>query len=177
MNIYEDYINYMSEHNELIEKLYSTNSQVLLCIDDIVKVCDFIYQLTQKEEEISDEIAQIFEIGFGYLVNAITDLETYYNEYLENDIVLFNNYNTLMIYSILIEDFKSYLLSNDEYYEEIKKEIENMQDTIDQIICNKKEYSDSFLKELTDKLERLDFDKEFKPTYTVFSMILEELQN
>ena len=32
-------------------------------------------------------------------------------------------------------------------------------------------------KELTDKLERLDFDKEFKPTYIVFSMILEELQN
>ena len=42
MNIYEDYINYMNEHNELIEKLYQTSSKALLCLDDVVRVCDHI---------------------------------------------------------------------------------------------------------------------------------------
>ena len=176
MNIYEDYINYMSEHSSFVEKLYSTNSQVLLCIDDVVKVCDYIYQMTQKEE-VSDEIAQIFEIGYGYLVNTISDLETYYKEYLNQDIVLFNNYNTLLIYALMIDDFKSYLISNEEYPDEIKKAIEDMENQIDQVVCNKESFSEDLVKELTFKLERLDFDKEFKPTYIVFSMILEELQN
>ena len=77
----------------------------------------------------------------------------------------------------MIDDFKSYLISNEEYPVEIKKAIEDMENQIDQVVCNKESYTEDLVKELTDKLEKLDFDKEFKPTYIVFSMILEELQN
>lgn len=175
MNIYEDYINYINEHNDLIEKLYSTNSQLLLCLDDVIKVCDHIYKISQ-DQTISDELAQIFEIGFGYLANAIEDLEAYYNECLNKDIILFNQYAELIIYLILIEDFKSYLISNDEYTSAEKEVIENMITEIDNIISNKKDFNDLMIKDYTDKLERLDFNEEFKPTYTVFSMILEELE-
>lgn len=176
MNVYEDYINYMNEHSDLIEHLYSTDSRVLVCLDDVIKVNDHIYQMVEKDEKISDELAQIFEIGFGYLVNSINDLETYYKEYLNKDIILFNHYADMMVYGILYEDFKSFLLSNDEYEEEIKKVIEPILTEIEDIIGNKKEFNEDAIKKYSDILEDLDFNEKFRPAYAVFSMIAEELE-
>ena len=169
MNIYEDYINYMNEHNELIEKLYQTSSKALLCLDDVVRVCDHIYK-----QSANDEV--IFEIGFGYLVNALNDLESYYKDYLDSDIILFNQYSELLIYSLLIDDYKSYLLSNDELDGKRKEVIEEMLSEIDNIVANKKSFDESLIKKYTDTLEAIGYDEEFKPSYIVFAMIQEELE-
>lgn len=176
MNIYEDYINYMNEHSELIEHLYSTNSKVLACIEDVIRVTDYIYQLSEKEVEISDELAEIFEIGFGYLVNSINDLETNYKDYLNKDVILFNQYSNIMVYGILFEDLKSFLMSNDEYDEDIKEIIEPILTEIEDTIANKKEYTEQKIKQYSDILENLDFGQSFKPAYAVFSMIADELE-
>lgn len=176
MNIYEDYINYMNEHSELIELLYSTNSRILVCIDDVIKVNDHIYQMNEQNEKISDELAQIFEIGFGYLVNSINDLETYFKEYLNKDIVLFNQYTDVMVYGILFEDFKSFLLSNDEYDEDVKKIVEPILSEIENTIVNKIEFDEEKQRKYSSILEDLDFNEKFRPAYSVFSMIAEELE-
>lgn len=176
MNIYEDYINYMNEHNELIEKLYQTSSKALLCLDDVVRVCDHIYKQSTNNETISSELEQIFEIGFGYLVNSLNDLETYYKDYLDSDIILFNQYSELLIYSLLIDDYKSYLLSNDELDNERKEAIEEMLSEIDNIVANKKSFDESLIKKYTDTLESMGYNEEFKPSYIVFAMIQEELE-
>ena len=176
MNIYEDYINYMNEHSELIELLYSTNSRILVCIDDVIKVNDHIYQMNEQNEKISDELAQIFEIGFGYLVNSINDLETYFKEYLNKDIVLFNQYTDVRVYGILFEDFKSFLLSNDEYDEDVKKIVEPILSEIENTIVNKVEFDEEKQRKYSSILEDLDFNEKFRPAYSVFSMIAEELE-
>lgn len=176
MNIYEDYINYISEHNELIDKLYSTNSEVLYCLEDVIKVCDIIYKQYDNKETISDEVNEIFEIGFGYLVNTINDLDSYYKDCLEKDIILFNQYARILVYSILMEDYKYYLLSNDEYEGKEKEALEKALKEIDDIVTNKKEYTDETI-ELLEKTINLATREEYKPSYIIFAMIYEELEN
>lgn len=176
MNIYEDYINYMNEHSEFIEQLYQTNSKVLIVLDDVIKVCDHIYRVNEQNNKVLDEEAQIFEIGFGYLVNSISDLETYYNEYLNKDVILFNQYANILVYSILIEDFKSYLISNDIYDEECKKLIDPMLTEIEDSLAKKKELKEEQMKKYTDIVDALDSNNSFRPAYSVFSLIAEELE-
>lgn len=176
MNIYEDYINYINEHNDLLDKLYSTNSEVLFCLEDVIKVCDTIYKLYDKKETLSDEINEIFEIGFGYLVNNLDDLTNYYKDCLDSDIIQFNYYARVLVYSILLEDYKAYLLSNDEYEGKEKEVIEKALKEADEIVSNKKSFDDETIAFL-EKTVNLASKEEYKPSYIIFSMIYEELQN
>ena len=50
MNIYEDYANYISECQELIEEMIQYNSSVYYAIADVLKVTDYIYQKNEKKE-------------------------------------------------------------------------------------------------------------------------------
>lgn len=176
MNVFEDYINYMNDHSELIEKLYSTSSQVLLCFDDVIKVCDHIYQMSTKEA-VSKEHTEIFEIGFGYLANIITDLEMFYNDYLNKDIIEFNQYASLILYLFLIDDFKQYLVSNDEYKGSKKTKIDAMLKEIEEAIQNKNPLDEMKENAYLITLESVGYYRDFNPTYTVFAQIDEELKN
>ena len=65
MNIYEDYANYISECQELIEEMIQYNSSVYYAIADVLKVTDYIYQKNEKKETIDEDMLEIFEIGYG----------------------------------------------------------------------------------------------------------------
>ena len=71
MNIYEDYANYISECQELIEEMIQYNSSVYYAIADVLKVTDYIYQKNEKKETIDEDMLEIFEIGYGYLANVL----------------------------------------------------------------------------------------------------------
>ena len=176
MNIYDDYINYMNEKNDLIDKLYSTDSELLFCLEDVIKVCDFIYKLYDKKETISDEMSEIFEIGFGYLVNNFNDLDNYYKDCLDSDMILFAHYSRILVYSILLEDYKAYLLSNDNFEGSEKEEIEKCLKFIDETVSNKKTYTDEDV-ELLEKTFASACNEEYKPSYIIFAMIYDELAN
>lgn len=106
MNIYEDYANYISECQELIEEMIQYNSSVYYAIADVLKVTDYIYQKNEKKETIDEDMLEIFEIGYGYLANVLGDLKTYYLDYFDKNIEVFNYYSELMLYSIYIEELQ-----------------------------------------------------------------------
>lgn len=176
MNIYEDYINYIGENNDFLDKLYSTNSELLFCFEDVIKVCDTIYKMYDKKETISDEINEIFEIGFGYLVNTINDLKSYYKDCLNSDIIALNHYSRILVYSILLEDYKAYLVSNEEYDGNVKDVVEKGLKEVDDIVTNKKTFDDEVIQSL-EKILNFATEEDYKPSYLIFSMIFEELQN
>lgn len=121
MNIYEDYANYISECQELIEEMIQYNSSVYYAIADVLKVTDYIYQKNEKKETIDEDMLEIFEIGYGYLANVLGDLKTYYLDYFDKNIEVFNYYSELMLYSIYIEDYKSHLNVQDLINDDIEK--------------------------------------------------------
>ena len=85
MNIYEDYANYIGECQELIEQMIHHDSSIYYAIADVLKVTDYIYRKNSRKENIDEDLAEIFEIGYGYLANVLGDLKTYYLEYFDKN--------------------------------------------------------------------------------------------
>lgn len=144
MNIYEDYANYISECQELIEEMIQYNSSVYYAIADVLKVTDYIYQKNEKKETIDEDMLEIFEIGYGYLANVLGDLKTYYLDYFDKNIEVFNYYSELMLYSIYIEDYKSHLNVQDLINDDIEKNLTDLIYKIDGILVNKKPYDKKY---------------------------------
>lgn len=177
MNIYEDYINYMGEKEELINMLIDTNSSIYYVLTDVIKVTDHIYKLYEKGEKLEEDLEEIFDIGFGFLANTLEDLNTYYYDYFEKDKDKFNYYAELMLYSVYIEDYKGYLEVNDMLNEDVEKALNELIYQIDSILVNKKPFNESFVISLDSVINTvLPMDKDYKTVYNVFRMIAEELE-
>ncbi|MFR7881801.1 MAG: hypothetical protein ACLU5J_10205 [Christensenellales bacterium] len=175
-NIYEDYANYISECQELIEEMIQYNSSVYYAIADVLKVTDYIYQKNEKKETIDEDMLEIFEIGYGYLANVLGDLKTYYLDYFDKNIEVFNYYSGLMLYSIYIEDYKSHLNVQDLINDDIEKNLTDLIYKIDGILVNKKPYDKNTITDIEAKVsENKPQNDNYKPVYNVFRLIVEEL--
>lgn len=176
MNIYDDYGNYLGEIEVLLNKLTSFNSPVLYCLSDVINVLDYIYRKYLDKAKIESELEEIFEIGFGYISNSLNDIKTYYEEYFNKDLILFNQYANLITYSILIDDLKAYLISEERLTKEKEKNLDNALKLIDDVMVNNKTITGDVICDIEEAYESsLPKNNNYKPVYTVFAMIAEEL--
>lgn len=176
MNIYDDYGNYLGEIEVLLNKLTSQSSPVLYCLSDVINVLDYIYRKYLDKAKIDAELEEIFEIGFGYISNSLNDIKTYYEEYFNKDIVLFNQYANLITYSILIDDLKAYLISEERLTKEKEKALDNALNQIDNVMVNNLAITGDIICDIEEAYEAsLPKKNDYKPVYTVFAMIAEEL--
>ena len=176
MNMYDDYNKYIIEHEELLNNLKNSDSNVLLCLSDVLEVLEYIYKKYLDQAKIDNDLEEIFEIGFGYLSNSLVDIKTYYVDYFKKDIILLNRYSTLIVYSILLDDLKGYLLSEERLTEERKATINNASKLIDDVMINLKEIDGDVIVTIEEAFETsLPKKHNYKPVYSVFQMIAEEL--
>lgn len=176
MNMYDDYNKYIIENEELLNNLKNSDSNVLLCLSDVLEVLEYIYKKYLDQAKIDNDLEEIFEIGFGYLSNSLVDIKTYYVDYFKKDIILLNRYSTLIVYSILLDDLKGYLLSEERLTEERKATINNASKLIDDVMINLKEIDGDVIVTIEEAFETsLPKKHNYKPVYSVFQMIAEEL--
>ena len=176
MNIYDDYNKYIIENEELLGYLKKSNSSVMYWLSDVIEVLDYVYTKYVDKVKIEAELEEIFEIGFGYLSNCLIDINTYYKDYFNKDAVLFNKYSTLIIYSIMLDDVKGYLLSEERLTDERTKMLDQASKLIEDTMINLKEIDGNVVCEVEDILEMvLPKKNKYKPVYAVFAMIAEEL--
>jgi hypothetical protein len=174
--MYDDYNKYIIENEELLNNLKNSDSNVLLCLSDVLEVLEYIYKKYLDQAKIDNDLEEIFEIGFGYLSNSLVDIKTYYVDYFKKDIILLNRYSTLIVYSILLDDLKGYLLSEERLTEERKATINNASKLIDDVMINLKEIDGDVIVTIEEAFETsLPKKHNYKPVYSVFQMIAEEL--
>lgn len=176
MNIYEDYRNYIDECDELLAMLRTNGVAVFYAISDVIKVTEYIYNEYEKNETLDEDLEEIFDIGYGFLSNVLSDMKAYYEDAFNKDPILFNKYSELLLYSIYVEDYKSYLEVEDQASEQTIHDLDEILSTLDKIFSNKKEIEDGLIDEIDGKLTRLGIHKnEYKPAYVIFQLISEEL--
>lgn len=176
MNIYEDYANYINDNKDFLNKLIETNSSIYYVLTDVLKVCDYIYKKEQNQE-LEEELEEIFEIGFGFVSSVLFNLNAYYEKYFDKNIDVFNYYSELMLYFVYTEDLMAYLEVEEILTDDTREILDNILDTIDDILINKKTYSNidtSKYDQIIDNIRSLN--EEYNPVYNVFRLIVEELQ-
>lgn len=176
MNIYDDYINYLEESMEVLDVLRENNSPLLIVINDVIKVTDYIYQQYDKKKDINEDLEEIFSLGFGYLTNVLSDIKTYYEDCFDKNIEEMNKCASLLINLFILDDFKSFLDVSERLSDELKSKIESLIERLDLLIANKRSGKTEILDEIDILID--DYtpsDLSFRPVYTVFALIAEEL--
>lgn len=177
MNIYEDYNAYMVDMKELIKKLEETSSGVYVLLEDVLKVTKYIYDEHEKGSKLEDVLEEIFEAGYGYLSNVLSDLNIMYQEYFNSNIELFNYYAPLIVYSIYLEDYRCHLQAEELLDEERETFIKGIEEEVDLVLVNKQPFGMEMIDAWEEKVLKIapKGDK-FEPVYIIYSMIVEELR-
>ncbi len=176
MNIYDDYISYLDESMEILDELRINNSPILMILNDVLKVTDFIYQQYAKKNKIDNDMEEVFSLGFGYLSNVITDIKTYYEECFDKNIMELNKCSSFIIDVVMLEDFKSFLEVSEQLTDSLKNKIENLMEKLDRLIASKNNSKTQILEEVEILIDNYTpKNLVFHPVYTVFAMIAEEI--
>ncbi len=176
MNIYDDYESFMQDYNDLYKKLKETDSPLLVVIQDVLRVLDYVYELYLNKDKIEEDLVDIFEIGFSFISNVLTEIGIYYKDYFNNNYDIFNYYAKLMCYSIYVDDFKWYLDNEDYLTSERRIVIDEVKDEIEQTMKNRLPVTDELMEKLENKVAGITpYHDKFQPVYAVFLRITEEL--
>lgn len=177
MNVYEDYKSYLNEHAGLLKKFNEHNSKILICVSDVIKVTDYIYKKFINNEYITDEEKEIFDIGYGYLSNVLSDFKTFYEDYFDKNMVEFEKRVDLIILAIYVDDYVCYLENNEYMNDTLKEELKNIAYRLDNMLANKTKVDDQIVKNIESHVLSLSsYHNDFRPVYLIFSMMVEELQ-
>lgn len=177
MNIYEDYANYIDDCSEIIQIMNDHASPLLLIINDVMEVTEYIYHKYNKKEKLNEDLEEIFSLGFSYLSGVLSDIKTYYEECLDKNIDLLNKYASVIISIVMLNDFIDYLDVEESLNDDVKKEIENMVYKLDGIVSNQKSFDSDIITDAEYMIDSyLPKNLDFKPVYMVFALIKEELE-
>lgn len=176
MNMYEDYNGYMTDMRDLIKKLEETSSGVYVLLEDVLLVTKYIYDEHEKGSKLDEVLEEIFEAGFGYLSNVLSDISIMYHDYFNADIKLFNYYAPLIVYSIYLEDYRCHLEAEELLTTDREEIIKNIEEQVDSLLANKVPYNMEKIDEWEEEILKIapKGDK-FEPVYIIYSMIVEEL--
>ena len=176
MNIYEDYSKYFLENMDLIATLKEHNSQIMLMIEDVIKVLDYLYNKVKKGYNLEKEEDEIFDIGYGYFSNVMHDIKTYYNDYFNKDYLTFDHFTQIMIYYIYTDDVLGYLDSMETDDTDSVLRLNKLSKTLDDILINKKKFNNDDLTRFDAEIEScLPNNHSYRPTHIVFGLIAEQL--
>lgn len=177
MNIYEDYANYIDDCSEIIQTMNDTKSPLLLIINDVMEVTEYIYQKYNKKEKLSEDLEEIFSLGFSYLSTVLSDIKVYYEECLDKNIELLNKYSSVIISIVMLNDFGDFLDGEERINDDLKEEIEKLMFKLDGIVSNQKDFDDNIIINVEYLIDsNLPNDLDFKPVYMVFALMKEELE-
>ena len=137
-------------YNPLWEMLKEKGASVYYAISDVLKVTEYIYNEYEKNQKLDEDLEEIFDIGYGFLANVLADMKTYYEDAFDKNKDVFEQYSELLLYSILIEDFKSYMYSEELMNDEYEEKLNQLLNKLDSIFTNKKPIPNG----LVDKLMR-----------------------
>jgi hypothetical protein len=173
--MFEDYQAWYNEHEDFFTHLFNHNSIIFERINDVINVMAYIENL--KKKDINEEIEVIFDAGYAYLFNKVTEIELYLKKYFNNDLHKFLNYEVLINYSLYLDDLKEVLEEKEQYSELIKKGFDEILDSIENILLTRKHFNQDIIDEYNIiLLSVIPSDKEFLTTPEVFIRIGEELQ-
>jgi len=170
-----DYKNWIKSKQELLHHLQHHNSIILGKVENIIKTLNFIAKL--KEEEMNEDYSVIFDCGYSYIYQVVSDIELYLDKYFNNNMHQFLDYELLINYSFYLNDLKDALIENESFNETIKEEIDAININIENILLTKRQFIERVLDEYDNRIIAVVNTQEtILTTPEVYDRIYEELQ-
>jgi hypothetical protein len=170
-----DYKNWIKSKHELLHHLQHHNSIILSKVENVIKTLNFIAQL--KEEEMNEDYSVIFDCGYSYIYQLVSDVELYLDKYFNNNMHQFLEYELLINYSFYLNDLKYALLENESYTETINEEFNYINNNIENILQTKRQFIERVLDDYDNRIIAvINTNEVILTTPEVYDRIYEELQ-
>lgn len=118
---YKDYASWKIENGEVIEKFKENHSIIYERLEPIYIVLEHIFGLAVGQEQVDEDLENIFLVGFNYLNSQFDIIKIYFETLFQSNCEDFENYSNLVLYLLFIYDIKTDLENN-----EIDSDIEEL---------------------------------------------------
>jgi len=173
--VLKDYANWKMENVETLEKLKANDSLIYDRLEPVYKVLNKIYDMAVEEQELSEDLQTIFQVGLNYIHSQFEVIKVYYEKLFGSDCSRFEKYTPLVGYLLFISDFRADL----EDYEETLdfEDLNDVETLIENMVAEKDvnfQYAaDRLNKAVQDIIYQLDF--EYVSIIDIFVEIAENL--
>ena len=89
-NMINDYKNWIVSKKHLLHHLEHHDSIIISKVENVIKTLNFISSL--KEEDLNEDYSVIFDCGYSYIYQVVSEIELYLNKYFDNDMHQFLKY-------------------------------------------------------------------------------------
>ncbi len=144
MNLFEDYVNFKQDKEQLINSLVDNNSDILARFRHVFAVVDFYNEQNEVNIKLDESEENIFQTGFEYIFDRLNLIE------LISTKIFKNNYEEMEQYSKTI----SLIL----YVNDFKDEVYNIDESNTTAIAELSQYEESILKILETKQNATDVE-------------------
>ena len=172
MNNFEDYRSYKDEHIELIDELLEIKSKIISRFTHVLAICEYISAL--NEDELSDDLINIFDVAFEYLSRQIDTIETIYKKDYRNNLEAFNGASRTINLLLHIDDFLKEYETLDNFNEEGKEELSKLYDDVLEEAEKGKDIDDIYFGILNDLVYKL-FPQDYRSINDILYDIAIEL--
>ena len=153
MNNFEDYRSYKDEHIELIDELLEIKSKIISRFTHVLAICEYISAL--NEDELNDDLINIFDVAFEYLSRQIDTIETIYKKDYRNNLDAFNGASRTINLLLHIDDFLKEYETLDNANEEGKEDLSKLYDDVLEEAEKGKDINDIYFGILNDLVYKL----------------------
>ena len=172
MNNFEDYRSYKDEHIELIDELLEIKSKIISRFTHVLAICEYISAL--NEDELNDDLINIFDVAFEYLSRQIDTIETIYKKDYRNNLDAFNGASRTINLLLHIDDFLKEYETLDNFNEEGKEELSKLYDDVLEEAEKGKDIDDIYFGILNDLVYKL-FPQDYRSINDILYDIAIEL--
>lgn len=105
--VLKDYASWKMENYEMLEKFKKDHNPVYLRLEPVHVVLEHIYDMACNNQEIDEDLENIFNIGFEYLYSQLNVIKIYYEKLFKSNCDEFLEYSEMILFLLFIFDLKT----------------------------------------------------------------------
>lgn len=111
--VLKDYASWKMENYEMIEQFKKNGNPIYERLEPVYVVLEHIYEIACSDEELDEDLENIFNIGFQYLYSQLNITKIYFENLFKSDCDGFDEYSEMVLFLLYIIDLRTDLESHD----------------------------------------------------------------
>lgn len=142
MNLYQDYLCFKEDKQELINFFIENDSNIIVRFKHVLAIIDFLYDKYCDNSTLDSNEELIFETGYTYVFDRFNIIELLLNKTFNKDLEELEKFSKTINLVLYVNDFKDEVLNIDDTNKSAIDEFSQYEDKILSLLENKEHATD-----------------------------------
>ncbi len=111
--VLKDYASWKMENYEMLEEFKHNDNPIYERLEPVYAVLENLYEMACREEELDEDLENIFVVGFEYLFSQLNVTKIYFETLFKSNCDEFEDYSEMVLFLLYIFDLRTDLESHD----------------------------------------------------------------